>query len=64
MSMQEIQSWLEYWQNAKMVSVSKINAFDQVAICRKYCECMSVGVFSDVTDLQIWRALVDMRNAA
>ena len=59
-----IQEWLAYWQSAKMVDVDQIRAFDQVATARRFCECMRAGVFTDVTDLQIWRALEDMRKAA
>lgn len=59
----DIQKWLAYWQAAKMVAVERICAFDQVWEARKYCECMRVGVFQDVTDLQIWNALSDMRIA-
>ena len=61
MTQQEIQGWLNYWQNARMVAVENICAYDQVHLARKYCEVMRVGVFSDVTDLQIWNALEDMR---
>jgi hypothetical protein len=53
--------WLVYWRNAKMVSVENIVAFVHVTEARKYCECMRVGVFQDVTDLSIWRALKDLR---
>ena len=66
MQQQQIINWLVYWNNAKMVAVDEIQAFDQVHEARKYCECMRVGVFNkdDVTDLQIWRALQSMRAAA
>lgn len=57
----KIQDWLTYWTNAKMVAIDQINAFDQVHQARKYCECMRVGVFTDVTDLQIWNALCALR---
>jgi hypothetical protein len=43
-----------------MVSVDEIRSFDDVYQARKYCECMRVGIFANVTDLQIWRAI---RNA-
>ena len=56
--------WLAYWNTAKMVALDEIRAFDQVHQARKFCECMRVGVFSNVTDLQIWNALQDMRKAA
>ncbi len=56
-----IQDWLRYWHAARMVAVDQICAFDQVYEARKYCSCMRVGVFTDVTDLQIWRALTALR---
>ncbi len=64
MKQKEIQEWLHYWQNAKMVAIDEINSFDQVHLARKYCECMRVGVFSIdlVSDLMIWRALENMRH--
>lgn len=62
MTQQAIQDWLRYWQNARMVAVDQINAFDQVHLARKYCSCMRVGVFADVSDLAIWRALENMRS--
>jgi hypothetical protein len=57
----KIQEWLKYWQGAKMVSVDEIRAFGDVYQAHKYCECMRVGIFANVTDLQIWRALSEMR---
>lgn len=64
MKQAEIIGWLEYWQNAAMVAVDQICAFDQVHLARKYCSCMRLGAFSPdlVTDLQIWRALSVMRG--
>jgi hypothetical protein len=62
MSRKQIQEWLTYWHNAKMVAVESICAFDQVHLARKYCECMRVGVFENVTDLAIWNALVELRS--
>lgn len=61
MTSNEIKVWLAYWQNANMVAVNEIRAFEHVYQARKYCECMRKGVFADVTDLQIWRALSEMR---
>lgn len=60
-----IQDWLGYWQAHNMVAIGNIRAFDQVAQARKFCECMRVGVFHPdmVSDLQIWRALSEMRSA-
>ena len=62
LSQKDIQDWLRYWQATKSVAVHNINAFDQVAEARKYCSCMRKGVFCEVTDLQIWRALCNMRD--
>ena len=62
MSTKEIQRWLKYWQAANMVAVDAIMAHDQVYQCRRFCKCMREGVFTDVTDLQIWNALVEMRS--
>ena len=64
MTRKEIIDWLNYWQNRGMVSVDNICAFDQVHEARKYCLCMRIGVFRPhlVTDLQIWRALCEMRR--
>ncbi len=62
MTQAEIQGWLTYWTNAKMVAFDQINAFDQVHLARKYCQCMRVGVFWNVSDLDIWRALENMRS--
>ncbi len=63
MKQNDIQAWLEYWQNANMVNLDQISAFDQVYQARKYCSCMRSGVFSFdlVSDLEIWRALCAMR---
>jgi hypothetical protein len=57
----DIQSWIAYWTAAKMVAFDQITSFDRVYQARKYCECMRVGVFADVTDLQIWNALCGLR---
>lgn len=62
MTEREIQSWLIYWKNAGLVAVDSIRAFDQVATARRFCVCMQGGIFTDVTDLQIWRALTSMRE--
>ena len=64
MTTTEIKNWISYWTNANMVAVENIQAFDQVHQARKFCECMRVGVFTEVTDLQIWNAIREMRKAA
>lgn len=62
MPQREIQDWLTYWQNANMVAVDAICAFDQVHQARRFCSCMRDGVFANVSDLDIWRALENMRS--
>ena len=61
MTTDKIQDWLKYWQAANMVAVDNILAFDQVYQCRRFCACMREGIFSGVSDLSIWNALVEMR---
>jgi hypothetical protein len=62
MPVKEIQKWLVYWSAEKMVALDEIRAFEHVHQARKYCECMRKGFFTDVTDLEIWRALSQMRE--
>jgi hypothetical protein len=62
MTKAEIKNWISYWTAAKMVAFDAIQAFDQVYQARKFCECMRVGAFTDVTDLQIWTVLREMRG--
>ena len=57
-----IKRWIAYWNNANMVAFEHVNAFDQVHLAREYCPCMADGVFGNVTDLQIWNALTEMRE--
>lgn len=64
MAQNEIKDWLAYWTAAKMVALDEIRAFDQVHQARKFCQCMRVGVFHDVTDLAIWNAIQEMRQTA
>lgn len=61
MTNEQIKGWLSYWNAAKMVALDEITSFDRVYQARKFCACMRVGVFTDVTDLQIWNALREMR---
>ena len=65
MTITEIKSWLAYWKAGGMVAIDRIAAFDQVHQARKFCACMRQGVFAEdcVSDLQIWRALTEMREA-
>ena len=47
-----------------MVAFDEIRAFDQMYQARKFCPCLRVGVFADVTDLQLWNALREYRTDA
>jgi hypothetical protein len=58
----DIKVWLAYWQAAHMVNVDAIQAYEHVHLARKFCSCMRVGVFADVSDLEIWRSLVALRQ--
>ena len=62
MGTKKIQGWLAYWNAAKMVALDEIRAFEHVFQARKYCECMRVNVFAEVSDLAIWNALAEMRR--
>jgi nitroimidazol reductase NimA-like FMN-containing flavoprotein (pyridoxamine 5'-phosphate oxidase superfamily) len=58
-----IKQWLRYWQAANLVAVDEIRSFQDVYQARKYCSVMRDGVFAEVSDLQIWNALKEMRVA-
>jgi hypothetical protein len=62
MTSAEIKPWLDYWHFAKMVAFDHIQAFENVYQARKYCQCMRVGLFEDVSDLQLWNAIKDWRE--
>jgi hypothetical protein len=47
-----------------MVDLDEIRAFEHVHQARRFCSCMRVGVFATVADLDIWRALENMRDAS
>ena len=63
MTAAEIKTWIAYWTAAKMVNFDAVRSVEQVYECRKYCSCMRVGVFTEVSDLSIWNALQDIRGA-
>ena len=60
----QIQNWLRYWANSKMVAIDAIRAFDQVYQARKFCRVMREGVFHPdlISDGAIWDALRAMRS--
>lgn len=62
MPKQQIQDWLIYWQAAKMVNINKIDSLPAMYSARRFCRCMRVGVFINVTDKQMWDALCDLRE--
>ena len=61
MTQSDIVRWLGYWDRSKSVALDEIRAFDHVYQARKYCQVMRTGIFWDITDLEIWRALLKMR---
>lgn len=61
MTKADIKRWIAYWTAADMVAFDEIRTFNQMVEARKYCSCLRVGVFADVTDLQLWNALRDYR---
>lgn len=61
MTRTQIQDWLTYWNNARMVAIDEICSLEQVATARRFCACMRQGIFHPVTDLQIWNALKALR---
>lgn len=62
MTKTEIKRWIAYWTAAKMVAFDGIRTFDQMFQARTYYECLRTGVFTDVTDLQLWNALREYRE--
>ena len=54
MSKQEIKSWLSYFKATGMVNFKEITSLDLLKQARRFCKCMRVGVFANVTDNQIW----------
>lgn len=55
--LEEIQEWLSYWDRHKMVAIGAIHSLEDVAQARSFCPAMQIGVFANVTNLEIWRAL-------
>ena len=64
MTHSEIISFFGHWQHHKMLHVGNIQTLGDVKEARKWCSFMRNGVFWDVSDLRMWRALTDMRKAA
>ena len=57
MTTKQIKTWLNYWMNAKAVAVNEIRSLADVTEARRFCAVMRKGVFTDVTDQQIWEAI-------
>lgn len=62
MKQSNIQTLLAFLNRHDVVSIDRITAFDQVALARKFCPALRTGELKDVTDLEIWRALENMRT--
>lgn len=60
MTKAQIQDWLTYWTQSRMVSTEEIQSLQDVATARKFCSCMNVGPFLYVNDDEIWAALREM----
>ena len=58
----EIKTWLKYWQNASAVNVDAIQSLEHVHQARKFCAVMRCNLFADVSDLDIWRAIIALRQ--
>lgn len=63
MTQKDIKRWVGYFARSNMVAFHEIQCLAHVELARKHCECLRVGVFSNVTDKQIWNALLDTRKA-
>ena len=66
MNIETIQSYLRYWGASREgVEVHEIKSVADVTEARKWCSVMRAGLFAveNVTDQQIWDALVDLRKA-
>ena len=62
MTQTNIKGWIKYWAAAKMVSFSEIQSISDMGTARKFCECMRIGVFGDVSDKALWHALKSIRQ--
>ena len=60
---EEIQDWLSYWDRHKMVAIGAIHSLEDIAQARAFCPPMQIGIFGNVTDLEIWRALNAMLDS-
>lgn len=54
--------WIGYWTRANMFSFDEIKSLADVALARKFCPEMNVGVFYGVTDAQLWEAITETRG--
>ncbi len=63
MKQSEIKIWLNYWSHST-VNVDAIQSLEDVAIARRFCSVMRVGLFCYdlVSDEQIWDAIVAIRE--
>lgn len=56
MNRNEIQVWLHYWRNAKMLDTKEIKTQGDVAKARSVCPFMD-RTFANVSDHEIWHAI-------
>ncbi len=61
MTQANIKNWIAYWTAANLVAFDQINSVADVTEARRFCAVMQGGVFANVTDAQIWGALVAFR---
>ena len=53
--------WIDYWSAAHMVNVDAIQSLEDMREARRFCSCMSHGLFWDISDEQFWSALQAFR---
>ena len=64
MTTADIQRWIAYWTNGNAVNFAAITSLADMTEARRWCSVMRRGVFSNVTDDQLWNALQAQRGVA
>lgn len=65
MTTANLQNWIGYWDRASMgPSLHNVHTFEDMKVCRMFNPSMQGGVVWDVTDEQMWEALLKYREAA
>lgn len=57
----DIHRWLEYWGRS-VASLREIHSVEDMRECRLFVPQMSGGLFADISDEQMWDALVSLRS--